>query len=93
MRLAASLRQGHAVAAETDRAGRILPAMEEPGMAWLLMTLAFEFGFGALVQHRKIDEMLAAYTFRDGNIWPLVLVLVVTLLSPVLARRARLAMA
>ena len=56
------------------------------GLAWLLMTLAFEFGFGALVQHRTTDEMLAAYTFRHGNLWPLVLL--VTLLAPVLARRA-----
>jgi hypothetical protein len=57
------------------------------GIAWLLMTLAFEFGFGALVQRRSLAEMLAAYTFRDGNLWPLVLG--VTLLAPVLARRAR----
>ena len=67
-------------ASSTARAWRI-------GCAWLLMTLAFEFGFGALVQHRTLDEMLAAYTFRDGNLWPLVLL--VTLLPPVLALRAR----
>lgn len=31
--------------------------------------------------------ILAAYTFRDGNLWPLVLL--VNLLAPVLALRAR----
>jgi hypothetical protein len=57
------------------------------GVAWLLMTLAFESGFGALVQGKPLHELLAAYTFRDGNLWPLVLL--VTLLAPVLARRLR----
>ena len=58
------------------------------GLAWLAMTLAFEFGFGMLLQHKPLREMLAAYTLRDGNIWPLVLL--ATLLAPVLARRARI---
>lgn len=55
------------------------------GGFWLLLTLAFEFGFGRLVQHRSWQQLLDAYTFKDGNIWPLVLV--VTLFAPLLAVR------
>lgn len=57
------------------------------GLFWLCLTLAFEFGFGRLVQHRTWSELLEAYTFKDGNIWPLVLV--VTLFAPLLAARLR----
>ena len=56
------------------------------GVLWLILTLAFEFGFG-LLQNRAWSEMLEAYTFRGGNIWPLVLLS--TLLSPWLAAGLR----
>jgi hypothetical protein len=57
------------------------------GVFWLALTLAFEFGLGLFVQHRTWAELMEAYTFRDGNIWPLVLA--VTLFSPTLAVRLR----
>jgi hypothetical protein len=57
------------------------------GLLWLCLTLAFEFGFGAAVQGRSWAEMLEAYTFKDGNIWPLVLV--VTFFAPLIAARIR----
>ena len=57
------------------------------GLAWLALTLAFEFTFGALVQGKTWPQLLAAYAMRDGNLWPLVLL--VTLAAPVLARRLR----
>ena len=57
------------------------------GALWLVMTLAFEFGFGRLVQHKGWAELLAAYTFKGGNLWPLVLVVV--LISPWLAAKLR----
>lgn len=50
------------------------------GVLWLSLTLAFEFAFGRYVQHLSWAELLGAYTFKDGNIWPVVLV--VTLLAP-----------
>lgn len=56
------------------------------GAFWLLLTLVFEFGFG-LAQHKTWAELLAAYTFTAGNIWPLVLVQ--TLISPRLAAGIR----
>jgi hypothetical protein len=58
------------------------------GVCWMVLTLAFEIAFGRL-QGRSAAELLAAYTFRGGNLWPLVLV--ATLLAPLLVggRRAR----
>jgi hypothetical protein len=53
------------------------------GVLWLALTLAFEFGFGRFVQQRSWESLFDAYTFKDGNLWPLVLL--ATLLSPVLA--------
>lgn len=55
------------------------------GLLWLVLTLVFEFGFGRLIQSRPWPELLEAYTFKDGNIWPLVLV--VTFFAPLLAVR------
>lgn len=57
------------------------------GAFWLLLTLAFEFCFGRFVQGQPWPALLEAYTFRDGNLWPLVLL--VTLLAPLIALRAR----
>jgi len=50
------------------------------GASWFCLTLAFEFSFGRYVQHKSWSELLDAYTFEDGNIWPVVLL--VTLLAP-----------
>ncbi len=55
------------------------------GVFWLLLTLLFEFGFGRLVQHKPWRELLGAYTFAGGNVWPIVLLIVV--LAPVIAMR------
>ena len=57
------------------------------GLLWLCLTLLFEFAFGGLVRGRSLPEMLEAYTFKDGNIWPVVLV--VPLLAPFAAFRLR----
>jgi hypothetical protein len=57
------------------------------GSVWLCLTLVFEFGFGRLVQHQGWPQLLEAYTFKDANIWPLVLV--VTFVAPLLAVRVR----
>jgi hypothetical protein len=55
------------------------------GLLWLCLTLAFEFTFGLYVRHKPLAELLDAYTFKDGNIWPMVLV--ATFLAPSLAAR------
>jgi hypothetical protein len=57
------------------------------GLLWLSLTLIFEFGFGGVMQGKSWAEMLAAYTFKDGNIWPVVLM--VTLFAPLVAARIR----
>ncbi|WP_019677617.1 hypothetical protein [Arsukibacterium perlucidum] len=56
------------------------------GLGWVLLTLVFEFSFG-LWQGKSWSVLLEAYTFKDGNIWPLVLL--VTALAPYIAARLR----
>ncbi len=56
------------------------------GLGWLLLTLTFEFSFGFL-RGRALSEILEAYTFKDGNIWTLVLL--VTAISPWLAAKLK----
>jgi hypothetical protein len=46
------------------------------GMAWFAATLVFESSFGVLVQGKPLSDLLAAYTFKDGNLWPVVLLTV-----------------
>ncbi|KPK73740.1 MAG: hypothetical protein AMJ84_01630 [Acidithiobacillales bacterium SM23_46] len=57
------------------------------GLYWLVLTLVFEFGFGLWVQHKDWSELLAAYTFQGGNIWPVVLL--ATLVAPWVAARVQ----
>jgi len=56
------------------------------GFGWLCLTLAFEFSFG-LLQGKSLPELLNAYTFNGGNIWPLVLL--VTASAPYLSAKFR----
>lgn len=56
------------------------------GLIWLLLTLVFEFSFGVL-RGQTPAEMLHAYTFAGGNIWPIVLLM--TAIAPWLAARFR----
>ncbi len=58
------------------------------GGLWFSLTLLFEFGFGGLMQGKSWAEMLEAYTFKDGNLWPVVLM--VTLFAPLVGARIRL---
>jgi hypothetical protein len=57
------------------------------GVGWLCLTLVFEFTFGLFVQDKPLSELLFAYTFKDGNIWPIVLLVIVA--SPYLAAKTR----
>lgn len=56
------------------------------GFFWLVLTLVFEFSFG-FFQGKSLQAILEAYTFKGGNIWPIVLV--VTALAPLLAGRLK----
>lgn len=49
------------------------------GVIWLVLTLVFEFSYG-LARGLDWSEMLAAYTFKDDNLWPLCLL--ITLMAP-----------
>lgn len=57
------------------------------GIGWVLLTLAFEFTFGRLVLGKPWSEILSAYTFKDGDIWSIVLL--VTTAAPYVAARIR----
>jgi hypothetical protein len=57
------------------------------GAWWLGLTLAFEFGFGMLLRGQSFDVMLEGYRFKDGNIWPLVLLAVAA--APLIAAYVR----
>ena len=63
------------------------PAALALGGLWLLLTLAFEFGFGHFVAHKPWRELLADYNIAAGRIW--VLVLLTTLLAPLIVARVR----
>jgi hypothetical protein len=53
------------------------------GVTWLVLTLAFEFIAGHFAFGKTWHELLADYDILAGRIW--LVVLIVTLLSPVLA--------
>lgn len=55
------------------------------GLGWLALTVVFEISFGRF-QGTSWSVLLAAYTFKDGNIWPIVLL--TTAAAPYLAGRA-----
>ena len=57
------------------------------GIGWLCLTLVFEFTFGRIVQGKPWPELLDAYRFRGGNLWPLVLL--VTAAAPLVAAKFR----
>lgn len=57
------------------------------GIAWLSLTLVFEFTFGRIVQGKSWSQLFEAYIFRDGNVWPVVLL--VTAVAPYVAARIR----
>jgi hypothetical protein len=54
------------------------------GLAWLGLTLAFEFGLGR-ARGMSADAMLADYDVRRGRLWPLALLAVAA--APLLAYR------
>lgn len=54
----------------------------EVGLIWLIATIVFEFSFGFWVQKRPLTELLEAYTFKSGNIWTIVLMIL--FLSPLI---------
>jgi hypothetical protein len=56
------------------------------GLAWLALTLAFELSFG-LFQGKSWPVLLEAYTFKDGNVWPIVLL--ITAVAPCIVGRLR----
>lgn len=65
---------------------RHLPTLWRIGFGWLALTLIFEVSM-ARWQGISCPVMLEAYTFNNGNIWPLVLIVVAV--APVVAAKIR----
>ena len=57
------------------------------GLSWLSLTLVFEFTFGRLIQGKPWSELLEAYTFKGGNIW--LAVLLVVAVAPYISAKIR----
>jgi hypothetical protein len=57
------------------------------GATGLLLTLAFEFGFGRFLDHKTWSELFHDYNLLRGRTWPLVLAFLAAL--PLLARELR----
>lgn len=62
------------------------PRALRAGALWFSLTLIFETGFG-LARGLGAAQILRAYTFEDGDLWPLVLA--VTFLAPAIAGAVR----
>jgi hypothetical protein len=57
------------------------------GLGWTIATIMFEFLFGHYVMGQAWESLWADYNVFKGRFWPLVLL--VTLLGPLLARKIR----
>jgi predicted ABC-type sugar transport system permease subunit len=57
------------------------------GLFWTTATIAFEFLFGHYIVGHSWESLCADYQVFQGRLWPLVLL--VTLLGPLLARKIR----
>ena len=44
------------------------------GLAWVMLTIAFEFGMGRLVTHRPWSQLFHDYNVAAGRVWPLLLI-------------------
>jgi hypothetical protein len=62
-------------------------ALFKLGAGWTMATIAFEFLFGHYVMGHSWDSLWADYNIFQGRVWPLVLL--VTLVGPLLARKIR----
>ena len=56
------------------------------GLGWFALTMAFDLVLG-LFQHKPMHLLFEAYLFKQGNLWPVVLL--VTAVAPYLAARLR----
>ncbi len=57
------------------------------GSIWLVLTLAFEFGFGHWVAGKSWQELLQDYNLLEGRVW--VLIPILTAVAPAFAAKVR----
>ncbi len=65
---------------------RDVPTLWRIGFGWLALTLIFEVSI-ARWQGMSWSVMLEAYTFKNGNMWPVVLIVIAV--APVVAAKFR----
>ena len=58
-------------------AGRADARPGRAALAWLVMTVAFEFLIGRTVDHKSWRELVENYAIWRGRLWPVVLLTVV----------------
>ncbi|HWI81338.1 hypothetical protein [Ramlibacter sp.] len=59
------------------------------GLAWMVLTVGFEFALGRFGLHRSWQQLLAAYDLTSGNLWALVPIAVAVLPVAMYAIRRR----
>jgi len=57
------------------------------GILWLVMTVAFEFGFGRFVAGHTWERLIADYDLSAGRVWPLYLLWILAM--PLILYRVR----
>jgi len=57
------------------------------GISWVSLTLIFEYGFGHFVRGMKLSEINKVFHINKGNLF--ILVLLITLISPVIFAYAK----
>ncbi len=57
------------------------------GGTWLVLTVAFEFGFGHYVDHKSWSDLVQNYNLPEGRVW--ILVVIWTALGPAAVRAGR----
>lgn len=65
---------------------RVASAWIAIGLGWFVLTLAFDLVLGWF-QRKPMHLLFEAYLFKQGNLWPVVLL--VTAIAPYLAARLR----
>ena len=57
------------------------------GVSWLCLTLIIEFSLGYFVQDKPLSMLFEGYTFKDGNLWTVVLF--ITAVSPFISAKIK----
>ncbi|MCL2491746.1 MAG: hypothetical protein FWE87_03230 [Coriobacteriia bacterium] len=57
------------------------------GVVWVVLTIAFEFFFGMVIEKNTFEELISAYNVLTGNLWSIDLLVI--LLAPWVVAHSR----